>query len=458
MPEAGEGYDVLIIGGGPGGATAALKLAQAGLRVAVFDRASFPRFHIGETMVPYVVSLMASLGLTDRYEALNRVPKLGAEFNFAGAEDAQSLLFHFKDALLPGVPPTFNIERAPFDAMLLDAARDAGACVFEDARVDEVVRLGHGDTALRVGDRTFAGRWLLDASGQASLVGRHLGTRRVVESLRNVAYFGHFQHVRRLPGDLAGFPTIAMADEGWMWLIPINDTVTSCGLVLEAGAARRVGVPANRMLRWGIERCPLIRRRMEHAVCPEHNGTIADFSFRCEPYAGPGYFLLGDAATFVDPIFSTGVCLAMASAVEAADQLLAVDHGRSAPRRAAARYRRFLHRTSRLLFAMVHDYYQHPFRELMMNGSGPMNVHKAVISLLAGQVFPRPPWAVTWRYRLLQGFMHAQRVVPLVKRHPRHSLLHATPDPLPESRLTPAPPPDTRPRPRRAPRTPNPTA
>src|SRR5690606_16515381 len=134
-----------------------------------------------------------------------------------------------------------------------------------------------------------------------------------------------------------GFPIIVMCDEGWFWMIPLDERTTSVGLVLDPAVAKQVDAPANRMLQWAIRRCPAVLRRMRQATGPDINLVRSDFSYRCEPYAGPGYFLVGDAATFLDPVFSTGVCLGMKSAMHLGGQIIAMLRGDLTPQ--AARHR-----------------------------------------------------------------------------------------------------------------------
>jgi 2-polyprenyl-6-methoxyphenol hydroxylase-like FAD-dependent oxidoreductase len=158
--------------------------------------------------------------------------------------------------------------------------------------------------------------------------------------------------------------------------------------------------------------------------------VISDYSYKCDPYAGPGYFLVGDAASFLDPIFSTGVALGMAGAIETARLIEEIDAGKTTPKTARRQYKRFIDGSSKHLFSLVHSYYDHGFRELMMNGSGPAQMHRAVISLLAGHVFPRPAWKLVWRLRYMQLCSKLQRVIPLVKRHKRYSLFEAEARPI----------------------------
>ena len=435
MDKTHDKYDVIIIGGGPSGAVAGRALALRGKRVLILEKTSHPRFHIGESFLPQALTLIDELGLMEQFRALPHVVKWGAEFGFGYNDDDETSRFHFRDMLHDGPRETFNIERAPFDAMLLRGAAEAGALVQEGVRVDEVLRLADGDVAVRCGNQTFTGRWLLDASGQATVLGRHLGTRSVVTSLENVAYFGHFTGVQRLRGEEEGHPTIVMCDEGWFWMIPINPVVTSCGMVLNRHVAKRVDRPADQMLRWGIERCPLIRRRTAAATFPARNGVIADFTYRCEPYAGPGYFLIGDAATFIDPIFSTGACIGMMHGKEVADLIAAVDAGRLSAAAARRRYIRYVRGSSKLVFRLVHHYYRHSFRELLMNARGPLQMHKAVISLLAGHVFPRPRRSLVWRFWAFEACVWFQKWRQLAPRYRPFSLL-AQPDPAPD--LSPA--------------------
>ena len=216
-----------------------------------------------------------------------------------------------------------------------------------------------------------------------------------------------------------------MCDEGWFWVIPLDSRKTSIGLVMDAQAARRVDRPAQDVLFWGIERCPLLAERTHQAVFPKVTHVIADFSYTCKPFSGPGYFLVGDAAVFLDPIFSTGICLGMVAAVNTARLLIRVLDNRLSPRRARRKHDRIVSAGSTSFFRLIEMYYDHAFRELFLHGTGPLKVHCAVITLLAGHVFPRPRFSVRWRNWLFEWIIRVHRKFPLVPARDRFSLFDA---------------------------------
>ena len=419
-------YDALIIGGGPGGSVSAMLMARAGLRVCLLEKSRHPRFHIGESILPRNLPLIAELGLEPALRRLPHLPKYGAEFGIGN--DPNTMKFSFTEGLLPG-SPTFNIERSHFDKMLLDAARDAGAEVIEDSALKKINRLEEGAVEVATADQTYFARMLIDASGHGTVVGRHLGTRRGFDdpTLQKVAYFEHFENVERLPGKATGHPTIIMCREGWFWLVGLSDTKTSVGFVTRPAFVKEISVPPERLLQWAIARCPVVRDRMRHAVGPATNEVLSDFSYTCKPHAGPGYFLVGDAGCFLDPIFSTGVTLAMMGAREAAARAIGILHKKEQPASARRAYCKFIEGSTRVFWGLIRDYYRHSFRELFMNGRGPFRVHNAVISVLAGSVFPKPVWALRWRLWLFHLFVRLQHYLPLCPRRPECSLMAEAP-------------------------------
>lgn len=423
-------YDVVIAGGGPAGSTAGHLLARAGLSVLIAERDRFPRFHVGESLLPANMPLLAELGLTgERLAAVPHVDKLGVEFAFGHEEETVRL--PFSDGLVPGLERTINVVRADFDAALLDLAAGAGAEVATGCSVRLAGELSDRRVQLEAAGRPVEARWLLDATGQSTLLGKRLSTRRVMPELTKVAFGGHFAGVERRGGDEAGNPLIVMMADAWFWVIPLDAVRTSVGVVMDRDGAARSGVPAERMLAWAVARCPLVRRRLAAARPLPEGGVAADFSYRCAPYGGPGHLLIGDAATFIDPIFSTGVCLAMQSAAEAARLVEAIVLRGRDPRVARQDYERWVKRSTAPFFRLVRAYYRQPFRELLVEGEGPLGVHRAVLSLLAGAVFPRVPWPVRWRMALLWTLVRFHERVGVVPPRPARSLAETAPDPLP---------------------------
>jgi flavin-dependent dehydrogenase len=401
-------------------------LARAGFRVALFEKEKHPRFHIGESILPRTAALLKELQIDEAVAKLPQVPKYGAEFCLG--DGSPSLMFSFTNGLVPGAP-IFNIERSVLDKCLIEEARLAGVEVFEETNVRSIDRLEQDNVELTTSAGKVSGRILMDCSGHGTIVARHLGTRRTFSEpeLQKVAYFNHFDNVRRPDGIATGHPCIVMCEEGWFWLIGLNEKVTSVGFVTRPSFVKTLNLPPDKLLQWAIARCPAVRERMKNASGPNTNRVLSDFSYKCSPLAGPGYFLVGDAGSFLDPIFSTGVTLALVGGNEAGKHAIRVLRGEESPAAAQQEYSNFVEGSTGVLWRLIRGYYRHSFRELFMNGQGPLSVHRAVISVLAGQVFPRPVWALRWRLRFFALCVKVQEWVPLCPRRKPFSLCAESP-------------------------------
>lgn len=420
-----DSYHVVVVGGGPAGSTTAHILARAGIKVLVIERRYFPRFHIGESLLPRNMTLFRELGLEEKLLSLPHLEKHGAEIIF-GHETEPTFIF-FNQSLNTKETFAVNLERGPFDKMLLEQAELAGAKIHFGTAAGSILHLKDGDVALVIGNRTIHAKYLVDASGQATFLGKHLGTRQVLPNKKKVAYFGHFKKVFRNQGIKEGFPTIVMMKDGWFWIIPLDKVKTSIGLVMDQKDAAKTDIPSSKMLEWGISRCPVMRQRTSSAVFPNHFEVAADFSYRCQPYAGPGYFLVGDSATFIDPVFSTGVCIGMMSGARAAEDILKLLRKDADPEATRKKYIQFIKNSTYFLFRFVDNFYKHPFRELLVQGKGPLDIHRALYSLLAGNVFPKPDWSLRWRFRLFEVFIKIQRFFPMAPRRQSYSILDGVP-------------------------------
>ena len=425
---ASERFDVIVLGAGPTGALAARRLARDGWRVIMLERSSFPRFRIGESLLPRTREILRSEGLLDRLASVPHARKLGIDIGFGDGRRAP-LRIRFDQVLGGGDREAFNVERAPFDAMLTDAASEVGVDVRFDCPVRRIDRLEENDVRVLTDGGAIHARLLLDCSGNATVVGRHLGTRRLHAQLRNVAAFEHFRKVVPSSGTSADevdpWVSVIMTREGWFWMIPLDRERTSVGVVLDEQAWRRIPVPPEQRLRWCIDHCPLVAERMRHAIGSAQNRTTADFTYRCDPTAGPGYLLVGDAGFFIDPVWSTGVTLGLSSAIEASATATRILSGRTSPDRARRAYMKWFSGRARIFSRLIHDFYDHDFREVMLHGHGPLHVERGLITLLAGAVFPRMPFGAAWRWWLLRMMVRVHRHRGLVARHRAHSLLQA---------------------------------
>ncbi len=388
-----EQCDVAVIGGGPAGSTAAALLARRGHRVIAFEKAHHPRFHIGESLLPMNLPIFERLGVLDKVRALG-VFKPGADFEANTASGYHT--FEFAHALGDSPPHAYQVWRQDFDRMLFDHARESGAEAREGHEVVAVDQVGPRFAHLDV--RTDEGqlyrvqaRYIVDASGRDSFLSAKKKLRRKNREHQSAAIFGHFRGAEPRPGKDAGNISIYRFVHGWMWMIPLPDGVMSVGAVCRPAYLKQRKGSTVDFLMSTLRRSPGLWGRLQHAqLIGDEVRATGNYSYDSRRMGGAGWVMIGDAFAFLDPVFSSGVYLAMSGAEQAADVVDASlrDPGaeRSLLRKLEKRQRAGMARFSFFIYRFNSPVMQQMFAD-------PRNtwqVEQGVVSMLAGDLFDAP--------------------------------------------------------------------
>ena len=400
LPPA-EHCDVLVIGGGPAGSTMAALLAEQGRDVVVLEKARHPRFHIGESLLPANVPLFERLGLREQVERIG-MPKWGVEF--VSPQHSHRSYLSFGDAWDKSVPMAWQVRRSELDELLFRNAAVRGARTLEGCQVRGVAFDEEGATVQATANDGQARRWrarfVVDASGRDTLLARQFGDKQRHPRHNTAAIFGHFTGAERLKGEkLEGNISIFWFAHGWFWFIPLADGTTSVGATCAPrylqSRAQMAGKSLQDFFFDTIAMAPPLAERLRSAkLVDDKVWATGNFSYSASRASGERWLMLGDAYAFIDPVFSSGVYLAMANAFAGIEVVAAA---LDRPRAAAAARRRYAAHVkigpreySWFIFRMNNP----AMRELFMYPGNVLRAQEAVLSVLAGDIYGKSPiWA-----------------------------------------------------------------
>jgi flavin-dependent dehydrogenase len=331
LPSIDGHWDVVVVGGGPAGATTAALVAEHGHRVLLLERSAVPRFHVGESLIPETWWTLRRLGLLQQLQKSAFPRKYSVQFVSDGHKESAPFYFDVHNPHESSV--TWQVIRSTFDRMILDRSRELGAVVHTSAHVTDIVFDGERATGVRAqlknesGEKketTISASVIVDATGQSAFLSTRRNDRVRDPHLRKGTIWGYFRGAQRDTGRDEGATLIMQteAKKSWFWYIPLPDDVVSIGCTGDMPYlfGRDAGSPAEVFAR-ELNRCPVMQERLEHATQCGDFLTTRDFSYYAGTGAGPGWLLVGDAFGFIDPVYSSGVFLALKGGEFAADSI-----------------------------------------------------------------------------------------------------------------------------------------
>ena len=414
--------DVLILGGGPTGSTAGMVLAREGIASILLESEPHPRFHVGESLLPHSLPMFDRLGVHDVIRALPRtLVKPGATFSSHDGEETTD--FWFDESAAPVIPHAYNVRRDEFDLALLRTAAGRGVDVREGWKAVAPEWDGQRLSGIRVRtpegeERTIRAKCVIDATGQHAFLATRMGWKTIYPDHRKLAIVGHFEGVERASGRGAGNIVIIVTQSGWFWLIPFADGTTSVGVVLDAARYEGISGGVDAQFDAAIAATPEAARQLASARRLFPASAVQNFSFKVTRTHGDGFAMAGDAAGFLDPIFSSGILIGMATAERAAtDIAVALRVKGRVDAKDTARSAVLNRRLQKRFFMMIRSYYDPHFIEVFLTPrtedrvpGARFGIRPAVISLLAGDVVGRGAWRKRARFRMLQGLGRVQGV------------------------------------------------
>jgi flavin-dependent dehydrogenase len=401
-------YDAIVIGGGPAGSSVSTHLARSGRSVLLLEKEKFPRFHVGESLLPYSLPLLERLGVLEKVRAAGYQEKYGAYFWNEATGGVRPVLF--SETIDHSMPMAYQVKRADFDHLLLGHAAEQGVEVREGTAVKDVLfESGRavGVSAASAGrtPEEIRAKVVVDATGQDAFLSRKLGTRSFDKKLKRAGFFAHYANVPRPEGKQAGDILLPVEDEIWYWIIPFSDGSSSVGAVFDPA---RFQPREGETLEARFDRIVARSARMGTLLGQGRRTSkvfgVSDYSSTSSRLAGDGWVLVGDAAAFLDPVFSTGVFLALAMGEKAAG---AIEHALARKGRVDAGDFRGYRRYARTLFArfrrFVYAFYDPVFFEAFCSEAPFDKIRAAVTQTLAGGVEKIPFSMKVWTSLMFFG-------------------------------------------------------